>query len=255
MVKVSSLSFSYGNGKLISDLSFMLETGRIMAILGPNGVGKTTLLKILAGLLKPAEGSFTAEKDITYVPQIFSTGVNYTVYNMVLLGRAGHIGLFSSPDENDREKALDAIKKTGIEKLAGRRFSEISGGEKQLTMIARALASGADILLLDEPTSDLDIKNQGRILELMGNLSAEAGFTIIFSTHDPSHALAVSDSTMFLGREGVSLFGMTDTVLTEENVGRFYLTDVKITKIEIGGKYYRYCLPIYNVRHEKSKID
>jgi iron complex transport system ATP-binding protein len=113
MVKVSSLSFSYGNGKLISDLSFMLETGRIMAILGPNGVGKTTLLKILAGLLKPAEGSFTAEKDITYVPQIFSTGVNYTVYNMVLLGRAGHIGLFSSPDENDREKALDAIKKTG----------------------------------------------------------------------------------------------------------------------------------------------
>ncbi len=252
MIKVDSLTFSYGHGKLISDLSFSLDSGRIMAVLGPNGVGKTTLLKILAGLLKKQMGSVELGKEAAYVPQIFSTGVNYTVYNMVLLGRAGHIGLFSAPGETDREKAYEAIKKTGIEKLAEKRFSEISGGEKQLTLIARALASGAEIFLLDEPTSDLDIKNQGRILELLAGMSERSGFTVIFSTHDPSHALAVSDSTMFLGREGSTAFGETGIILTEENIKKYYSADVKITKFEIAGKFYTYCLPIYNIVRKTS---
>lgn len=247
IITVDNLSFSYGSGKLISDLSLSLMQGEILAVLGPNGVGKTTLLKILAGLLKKYSGKFEIGKEVSYVPQIFSTGVNYTVYNMVLLGRAGHLGLFSSPGELDREKAYEALKKAGIEDLSERKFSEISGGEKQLTLIARALASGAEVLLLDEPTSDLDIKNQERMLELLSELSLKSGSTIIFSTHDPSHALAVSDRSIFLGKGGISQCGATEEIITGENIKKFYSANVKVTKLEIEGKFLTYCLPIYNI--------
>ncbi len=248
MIKALELSFSYSDKTLISDISFTLNRGEVLAILGPNGVGKTTLLKILTGLIKKYRGSVKIEKEVTYVPQSLSAGVNYTVYNMILLGRAGHIGIFSSPSSEDREKAYEAMKKTGLEHLAERNFLEISGGERQLTLIARALASEAEILLLDEPTSDLDIKNQGLILELLSKLSGESKFTIAFSTHDPSHALLVTDKVLFLGKEGYSLFGNTDMLINEENIGKFYSTNVKIAKFKIGGKFYNYCLPIYNIK-------
>ncbi len=247
MIQVDNLSFSYPDRRVLKDISFTLEEGKVLSILGPNGVGKTTLLKILSGLNRNFTGSVSSIKEIAYVPQIFSSTVNYTVFNMVLMGRASHVSLFSSPGKEDREKACSALEKAGIEDISGRNFSDISGGEKQLVIIARALASGADVLLLDEPTSDLDLKNQGQVLKLIKELSGKYRFSVIFSTHDPSHALAVSDQVLFLGKNGKSLSGPTEDVLISGNVSDYYSTSVEIVEIKRNNKFYKYCLPIYDV--------
>ncbi len=155
-----------------------VEQGSTFALLGPNGCGKTTLLKILLGALTPTSGSIEVHGRTAFVPQLFQVTFDYSVLDMVLMGRAKQVGLFSQPSTEDEKASLAALSRFGIADLAGRPFHELSGGQRQLVIFARALVSEAEILILDEPTSALDLKNQDVILEWITRLAREEGLTV-----------------------------------------------------------------------------
>ena len=193
-IVVDGLSFRYRPGAWVFRRhSFAVGPGDVWAVLGPNGRGKTTLLKCLLGLLQPAEGAVCVSTRPAHVPQQHRLAFDYTVLDVVLMGRARHIGTFSGPSAEDLEAAREALGRVGMHAFADRWLSQLSGGERQLVMIARALASESDILILDEPASSLDLSNQKRILALLTDLAAQ-GLSIVFTTHDPHHAVVAATS-------------------------------------------------------------
>ena len=222
-----------------------VERGRAFAILGPNGRGKTTLLKLLIGALKPVEGDLRVDGRIAFVPQLFQVSFPYTVLDMVLMGRARRLGLFATPSRRDESAALTALERLGLADLVERPFDELSGGQRQLVIFARALASEADILVLDEPTSALDLKNQGIILEWIERLSREHGLTVVFTTHHPHHAHAVADITLLMMGEHDFVCGPTNDVMTEDRLHDLYGIDLKRLSFEHGGKTRETFVPVY----------
>lgn len=211
------------------DYSFALQAGEVLALLGPNGRGKTTLLKAIVGLLSLKEGELRRSdgSDLGYVPQHHSVAFAYTVLDMVLMGRARHIGFFSTPSQADVEAARRALAQLSIGHFAERLFHSLSAGEQQLVMIARALAAGCDALILDEPTSSLDFKNQGEILQTLRHLARVQGMTVVFATHIPQHAALIADTTLLMYGPTDYLVGQTNEVLTDEHLSRLYGIDVR----------------------------
>jgi iron complex transport system ATP-binding protein len=243
------LGFAYNPGNwVIRGYSGEVDRGKVFAILGPNGCGKTTLLKLLIGALHPREGAVHHKDHFAFVPQLFQVSFSYTVLDMVLMGRAGKIGLFSSPSAEDEEASFDALRRLKLDHLAGRPFDELSGGQRQLVIFARALATEADILVLDEPTSSLDLRNQGVILEWITRLSREEGLTVAFTTHHPHHAHAVADTTMLMLGERDFLSGPTADVMTEERLHALYGVDMKRLQFEHKGRTIETFVPVYGVR-------
>ena len=245
-ISFEGLGFSYQPGQtVLQGYRGELERGKVLAVLGPNGCGKTTLLKLLIGALAPREGSLRVEGRVAFVPQLFQVSFPYSVLDMVLMGRAHRVGLFSSPSAKDGKAALEALDKLGLAGLAGRPFEELSGGQRQLVIFARALATEADILVLDEPTSALDLRNQGIILEWIRRLSRAGGLTIVITTHHPHHAHAVADTTMLMMGKKESLCGPTDDVVTEENLFRLYGVVLRRVQFEVAGVSIETFVPIY----------
>lgn len=236
-------SFEYDCGGIIfEDISLELRGGTVLSILGPNGSGKTTLLKCLVGILRLTSGSLLLDgEEITndrlrtryfgYVPQVTERPVPYSVFQMVLLGRSRFIGAFGRPADSDLRAAEEAINRAGIQSLSGRPFPSLSGGERQLVLIARALAMEARILIFDEPTSALDLVNQNRTLHLLKKLSAEERYMVIFSTHNPTHALHISEKTLLLNGTNNLLFGDTSAVVTEQNLETVFGVETKIIEV------------------------
>jgi iron complex transport system ATP-binding protein len=222
-VSVNGLGYAYTGDKwIIHNLSVDIRRGSAFAILGPNGSGKTTLIHLLLGSLKPKSGIIRVTGQTSFVPQLFQVSFDYSALDMVLMGRARKIGLFSQPSRADEDAALKALDRFGLSDLAGRPFHELSGGERQLTIFARALVAEADIVILDEPTSALDLQNQSRVLNWIDKLSKRDGLTVIFTTHHPHHALAVADTAMLI--QGVDNYtsGPSDEVLTEASLSALY---------------------------------
>jgi iron complex transport system ATP-binding protein len=245
-IAFEGLGFSYQPGQtILQGYRGELERGKVLAILGPNGCGKTTLLKLLIGALEPREGSLRVEGRVAFVPQLFQVSFPYSVLDMVLMGRAHRVGLFSSPSARDEKAALGALDKLGLAGLAGRPFEELSGGQRQLVIFARALATEADILVLDEPTSALDLRNQGIILEWIRRLSRAEGLSVVITTHHPHHAHAVADTTMLMMGSQESLCGPTDDVVTEENLFRLYGVVIKRVQFEVAGASVETFVPVY----------
>jgi iron complex transport system ATP-binding protein len=226
---------------LFRDLNFAINEGKILAVLGPNGVGKTTLLKCITSLLKWKDGrtiidgqAYTPKneknmwKKMGYVPQNSNLKFSYSVMDMVLMGRAAHIGIFATPSKRDRNTALSAMDRVGITHLIGKHCFEISGGERQLVLIARALAAEPQVLILDEPESHLDFRNQLLILSILEKVVREENLTCIINTHYPDHALRIADKTLMLGTETKYLFGDTRDVITEETLKKYFKVNVKI---------------------------
>ncbi len=256
-VEGKDICFSYDHSHPVLDrVSFSVDSGGIMAVLGPNGAGKTTLLKCVLGLLKPDHGEVLIDgvsrfsmhgssfwRMCAYVPQARTLTFSYSVEEMVLLGRGPYLGFFEMPSDHDRMIAEHAMKDAGILSLRDRSCDEISGGERQLVLIARALAAEPKILVIDEPETGLDLANQMRIMNLLDTLSHQKGLTVILNTHDPDHAFAIADHTLLLTKTH-SIFGKTSEVLTEEAMEQAYGVSIHLHSETINGKEYVSMIPV-----------
>ena len=233
-IEIDQLSFSYRRTPFIENLNLRVREEGIVALLGPNGSGKSTLLKLLLGILNPASGSIRIRGEnlcgltrrelarrLAYVPQTHREAFGYSVFDVVLMGRMPRTSFFARYGEKDRRIAKDALERLMIGHLAGRPYTEISGGERQLTLIARALAQGADIFVMDEPTNGLDYGNQIRLLDRINQL-ADEGFTFIYTTHHPDHAMAASDRVVMMKSGRILREGEPRYMLTPENLTELY---------------------------------
>jgi iron complex transport system ATP-binding protein len=240
-LEINKGSYSYNpKDKILSDICFKLEQGKIMTVLGQNGIGKTTLLKCLMGLIKWQEGetlidgkvftSIIESEEIGYVPQAHKTIFQFTVFDMVSMGRSRHISIFSMPSKFDNEKVMEALEIVGIQDLKDKLCSQLSGGQLQLVYIARALANDPKILIMDEPESHLDFKNQFLILKLIEDLKVKKGISCIINTHYPDHALKISDYTLLLGTNRHQ-FGKSNDIITEKNIKDYFEVNARIYTI------------------------
>ncbi len=233
-LKAAGLAYGYRERLIGHDIALSLERGEVLALLGPNGSGKTTLLKTLLGLLPARGGSLALDgqpvatlsppqraRALGYVPQAHAGTFAFTVLSVVLMGRSAHGGLFAAPSPRDYEIAHAMLDRLGIDRLAGRPYTLISGGERQLVLIARALAQEPAYVILDEPTASLDFGNQGRVMREIRRLAAE-GLGVLFTTHDPNQALRHADRVMML-RDGQALAsGRADELLTPDRLEQLY---------------------------------
>ncbi len=208
-LEVTGLQFSWGaGGRRIGDIDLTLAEGEVLCLLGPNGAGKTTLLRCLIGGLRPSAGRILLggrevaslsprelARRMAYVPQATQPAFGHLVREMVVMGRSAHLRRFDTPGRADHERAEAALERVGLAHLAHRSFAEVSGGERQLCLLARALAQEARLLVLDEPAASLDFGNQLRLLEIVAGLRQD-GLGILICTHHPDHALQVG--TRFL---------------------------------------------------------
>lgn len=255
--EVRDASFGYRQKNILNHLSFQVTDGQVLAVLGPNGVGKTTLLKCMMGFLpwrcgaSYLDGENIAEmspkaiwRKIAYVPQAKSSAFSYTAMEMVLLGRCSHLSLFDQPKKADEERALAAMRDVGIEQLWDKPCSQMSGGELQMVLIARALVAEPKMLVLDEPESNLDFKNQLIVLTTISRLVEERGLSAIVNTHYPEHALQISHKALILNRGGQSFYGATDDIINEENMCQAFGVRVHIDHFSIGDKRYKSVIPL-----------
>jgi len=245
MIEAKKLGFRYGGTDWIfHDHSFRLPRGRITAILGPNGRGKTTLLKCILGLLKPTEGRLGVDGVTGYVPQNIQSPFPYKTFDIVLMGRARHIGFFRHPTRADYDAARDAMARLSILDLAGRPFDRLSAGQQQLALIARALASRCDVLVLDEPAAALDFRNQAKVLQALARLSDETGLTVLFTTHAPQHALSIADTALLMFGGAVYRYGPIEATITDENLEALYEIPVRNIAFEHEGRDVRTVAPV-----------
>ena len=254
-LEVKDLSFSYGDNKVLDNVSFSSSGGEAIAVLGPNGVGKSTFFKCILGFLPIGKGKIEIEgkdvsimkgkelsKYIAYIPQSSSPVFNHTVLDSVAMGMNNQIGLFSVPGEKEREKAAAALDRLGILKLKDRGCLNISGGERQLMLIARAMVQDARIIVMDEPTSSLDYGNSYRVMETIMSLSKD-GYTILFSTHDPDAAMRYSDRVIAFYKGEIIRDGKPSTVLNTDVLSTLYSINVAIRNVRVREKEYSVCIP------------
>ena len=243
---VENLCFSYGAAEVLHDVSFSLEAGEFMSVLGPNGVGKSTLFRCILGSLPDYKGTIAVDgrdirvlsrreraKALAYIPQIHRPTFGYSVLDTVLMGLSRQVRAFSQPKKAHVALAEDALLRVGAEHLKERDFSKLSGGEQQLVLIARAIAQQSRILVMDEPTSSLDYGNQFRILDLIRRL-ADEGYGVLLSTHDPQHAMRYADTLLALHEGRVAAHGKPDELLDAALILRLYGVDAEFVPSNSG---------------------
>ncbi len=232
ILEVQDGSFAYTqNHPLLQNIIFSLDGGQVMAIMGRNGIGKTTLIKCIVGILSWDNG-FSAiggkrsqknkpMKEIGYVPQAHRVSFDYSVRDMVVFGKAGHSSFFAMPSQKDYDLADQMLKKIGIYDLRENPCNKLSGGQLQLVYIARALINAPQLLVLDEPESHLDFRNQIRLLKLIQSVVSEKNIACIINTHYPNHALRIADKCFLLGEQDY-IVGNTEEVMTDVNIQKFF---------------------------------
>lgn len=233
-IEISGLCFSFGENEVLKNLSLKVEHSECVYVLGPNGSGKTTLFRCLLGQLTPKSGEIKIfdkligeysaaqlARRIAYIPQEHSVGFNYSVFETVLMGTCPRLSPFSSPTVNEEKAALGALERLGIAQHAHKGINQVSGGERQLALIARALTQNAKILIMDEPTANLDYGNQIRVQQQMRALSRE-GYLVLQSAHNPQHAMLFADRIAAISEGAVCALGKPDIVLTPELLEKLY---------------------------------
>jgi iron complex transport system ATP-binding protein len=266
LIQVDDVYFSYSKKPVLAGISLQISRGEIVTFLGPNGCGKSTLIKVMVGVLSPLRGRVLLDgqdtchfglkhlaREIAYVPQIHKSTFPYSVLDIALMGRIPHKTFFFKYTKEDIETAYDALERLSILHLADRPYTEISGGERQLTIIARALTQGANTFVMDEPATGLDYGNQLRLLEQITKLSQE-GYTFIKSTHSPEHALWIADRAIMIKEGCVMADGPCEEVVNDGNLFRLY--DARVNVVRAPGSFW-FCVPqtISNRRDGKNGGD
>ncbi|EMH6405373.1 ABC transporter ATP-binding protein [Providencia rettgeri] len=237
ILSLQEVAIGYHDISIIDGINLSLPKGEISCLLGANGCGKTTLMKTLLGLLPAIKGKVWLNgqeiknlkpreiaKTVAYVPQAHDTPFTFTVLDMVMMGLTPHISLFSVPKETGKNLAYQQLKHLNISHLASRLYSTLSGGEKQLVLIARALIQKPLLLIMDEPAASLDFGNQIRLLEQIEKLKSR-GMTILMSTHHPQHAAAIADNVILLDKHHKARQGLSKCMLTLTNLAALYNVD------------------------------
>lgn len=237
MLTLNNVAIGYHRQAIIEGINLHLPEGEMTCLLGANGCGKTTLIKTLLGLLPAIHGDVHLQgksisllkprdiaKVIAYVPQAHDTPFTFSVVDMVMMGLTPHLSLFSVPSEKEQADALEQLQKLGIAHLATRLYSTLSGGEKQLVLIARALIQKPQLLIMDEPAASLDFGNQIRLLQHVQGLK-QHGITVLMSTHHPQHAAAIADHVILLDKHHQARQGSTQSMLTLTNLAELYNID------------------------------
>lgn len=240
ILEARALAYGYPGRRVGDGIDLELGAGEVLCVLAPNGGGKTTLFRTLLGLLPALGGELRlggaplaslsrheVARRMGYVPQDHAPEFAFTVREVALMGRAARIGLFAAPGPRDLEAAGRALAALGIGELAERPYTEVSGGERQLALLARALAQEPLALVLDEPTANLDFGNQVRVLTEIRRL-ADSGLGVIFSTHHPDEAFRCASHALLLARGGAYAFGTPEQVITAANLRAVYGVDVKV---------------------------
>jgi iron complex transport system ATP-binding protein len=247
VLEVRGLGFAYTGRMILRDIAFSLEQGELLGMLGPNGVGKSTLFRCILGLEKKYSGTVLLDgediknknprlmaRTIAYVPQTHYPSFNYPVMDMVLMGTAAQGKEWASPDARQKRNAEEALERLGIAEFRKRDFVRLSGGEQQLVLIARALAQKARLLIMDEPTANLDYGNQIRVLRRIKALSGQ-GYSIIISTHNPEHAFLFAGRVLALYDSRIAAAGSPADVLTPELIRTLYGVEVRLRRDGAGG--------------------
>ena len=251
-----ALDFGFPGRPVGHRVDLEMPAAHIVCLLGPNGSGKTTLLRTLLGLLPALSGEVVLDERplhrwrareramrLAYVPQAAESYFDFSVREMVVMGRMAHRGLFAQAGRDDEETAARALERLGIAHLGDRPINRVSGGERQLALIARALATEATHLVMDEPTANLDFGNQALILDEIARLR-QSGVAVIFSTHHPDHALRIADAAMLLRAGTIMAAGPTAAIVNSENLSALYGRPIEVAQVlSADGSPRRVCIP------------
>lgn len=272
LLEINQASFAYPQQQhqVFSGIGFQVSRGEIFCLLGPNGCGKTTLLDCILGIYRLDQGNILVggedsrsfrsggmARHVAYVPQRHENSFPYTVIDMVKMGRAVYTGRFSSPSDVDKERAKEALAAVGLMGMRHRPFTQLSGGEAQLVMIARALAQDTPLIIMDEPTAHLDFKHEMLVMETIVKLVRETGLSVLMATHFPNH-------TFYFENQGIPIrvalmhdhtfleVGKPTEVLTEANIGRIYRVKSRLTEFELeSGGFLRQLIPLSTLKTEE----
>ncbi len=256
-IDIQHLSFSYGRREVLHDISVSIPDATLVNVLGPNGVGKSTLFRCILGLNLHFQGSIMVNdkdvkqlsirqraQEVSYIPQSHAPVYDYEVIDVVLMSTGTDLGIFRSPGPRHLKRAYEALERINIAHLAHRNYTQISGGEQQLVLIARALAQNARTIIMDEPTSALDYGNTVRVLSCVRQLARD-GLSIVQSTHQPDQAFLYADKTLVINEGRVFAFGNPKEVITKELVSAIYGVDVEVNSLY--GDKVRVCVPVNEI--------
>lgn len=251
VLSIQKLSASYGEVKVLKDVTLEVNKGEILGLVGPNGAGKSTLIKVLSGVLGATAGIVLIDdQDITslsptqraralaVVPQARQLGGAFSVEQAVLLGRTVYLGFLGKPSPSDLKKVNWAMEQTAVDSLADRKLAEISGGEQQRVLLARALAQDTPVLLLDEPTNHLDLRYQVNLLKLLKSLVKKENLAVLMAMHDLNQVSGIVDRVALLVEGSLRAIGKPEQVLTPENINKAYQTEVETFSHPSTGRHY-----------------
>ena len=267
LLEVQDVRGGYGHGDIVKGVSCQADKGEILCLVGPNGCGKTTLFRLLLGAIPATGGSICIDGQdtkalspkeranlIAYIPQYHTPIFAYTVLEVVIMGRASHFSAFETPKETDRQAAFSALEKVNAVHLANRKYTSLSGGQRQLILIARAICQAAKVFVMDEPAANLDYANHQLLMEVIVDL-AKKGYCVVMSTHSPEHPASIGHKVLLMRDGRVAGFGTPQQVITPEKLEAVYGIEMDVVTIrDRYGVKRTICLPVKNLQNlERSQ--